>query len=971
MNRKIHQKHASLISLIFLLTLLPVLPANAMHPIVRNFPRKTYKAGTQNWDIAQDGNNEMYFANNSGLLVFDGNKWNTYPISNHTNVRSLLYDENTKRMYAGAFNEFGYYQYNPSSRKLEYYSLKEKIAPHEQNFTEIWNIHQLDRTIYFQGDHEVFEYTGDTILRYNFIHKIDISGIVERTLFIASQTDGIYSLSGKMFIKLPESDIMQNKKVCAIIPYKDISLFVTDFHGLYTFDGHSVRQEKTEADEFLKRNQAFCAATNGKKIVYGTVAGGIIIQELRNNTFAYVNTYSGLQNNTVLSVKFDNIGNIWLGLDKGIDYILDNSPILNLFDSPNNIYGSGYASYIKGNMLYLGTNQGLYVTHYPIRSSPEPLKMDACMKSQVWALTEIEGELFCGNDQGAFIVEGKQVRRIPETCGTWTFIALKHHPGHILGSSYQGLYILKKEGTQWKFSHYIKGFDQSTGMIEEDNDGHIWLSHWINGIYRLELNETIDSVKNVKLYDNTNGFATKQNNTLKRMGDEMIFSSENGFLIYDKATESIQPYERFNHLFGQHPNNTLRLYENARHEIWSVSSKFIGVAIRDQTGHLLLDTTSFRPLLNKLIIGFENLNFIDDSHLLISTEEGFSWVDMRRVMPRLNGRGVYIKDIYATANNRDTLLYNDHCNNEEMMRIPYKLNNLRFECAWPEYREDDAILYRYKLENIEDNWSAPQPTAIREYSRLQQGMYTLRIQALNTYDNSESETSITFEILAPWYSNTGALIVYLVIVAALVYLLLHYIKIRSQKAAQAIKIQKERELDEQQKRYQAEAQEKEKEIVTLKNQQLEHDLRYKSQELSHTTMNLIRKNETFLELISQLSKIYDNVNNQTPPEKIAKQISHLQRQIQENIEHDNDWHKFEDNFDLVYENFLKRLSKNYPQLNINDKRLCAYLKMGLSSKEIAPLLNMSVRSVEMTRYRLRKKMGLDREVNLAAYLQQF
>lgn len=970
MNATTPTRHIFSILLIVATLILHTATSYALHPIVRNFPRKEYKAGTQNWDIAQDDNGVMYFANNNGLLTFDGNEWSVYPIKNHTNVRSLHYNSNDKRMYAGAFNELGYYCYDNHTHKLIFNSLKDKIAPDERNFTEIWNIHQLDDKIYFQGDHEVFEYNGDTILRYNFVHKIDVSGIVDRTLFIASQSDGIYSLSGKMFIKLPNSEIMHKQKVCAIIPYKDIVMFVTDFHGLYTFDGESVKPENNEASEFIKRNQAFCAATNEKKIVYGTVAGGIIVQELRNNTYTYINTYSGLQNNTILSIKFDNIGNIWLGLDKGIDYILDNSPIRNLFDSPNNIYGSGYASHIKGNTLYLGTNQGLYTTSYPIIDSPQPLKLELCMKSQVWSLTEIDGTLFCGNDQGAFVINGKNVQRISGTSGTWTFLELKHHPGHILGSSYLGLYILKKVNGQWLFSHYIKGFEQATGMIEEDNEGYIWLSHWINGIYRLKTNNTLDSITDVRLFDNTDGFATKQNNTLKRMGNEMIFSSENGFHIYDPATETIKPYERFNHLFGQHPNNTLRLYENERHEIWSVSSRYIGVAIRDQTGHLLLDTTSFRPLLNKLIIGFENLNFVDDSHLLISTEDGFSWVNMRRTTPRIDGRGVYIKDIYASNNNIDTLLYNNNCCTEETLKIPHKLNSLRFVCAWPEYREDEAIQYRYKLENYEDNWSAPLTNPSREYPMLRQGIYTLRIQAFNTYDSSVSETSISFEILAPWYSSTFAIIIYTIIALFLVYLLIHYIKIRSLKVAQAIKIQKEKELDEQEKRYLAEAQEKEREIVTLKNQQLEHDLRHKSQELSHTTMNLIRKNEIFLELISQLGKIYENVNNQTSSEKIAKQISHLQRQIQENIEHDNDWHKFEENFDLVYENFLKQLGRDYPQLNINDKRLCAYLKMGLSSKEIAPLLNMSVRSVEMTRYRLRKKMDLGHDVNLASFLQK-
>jgi hypothetical protein len=65
----------------------------------------------------------------------------------------------------------------------------------------------------------------------------------------------------------------------------------------------------------------------------------------------FVNIFSGLQNNTVLSVAFDNMQNLWLGLDKGIDYVLLNSPVTNIFGA-NNLYGSGYTSHIRGNLIF-------------------------------------------------------------------------------------------------------------------------------------------------------------------------------------------------------------------------------------------------------------------------------------------------------------------------------------------------------------------------------------------------------------------------------------------------------------------------------------------------------------------------------------------------------------------------------------------------------------------------------------------
>jgi DNA-binding CsgD family transcriptional regulator len=136
-------------------------------------------------------------------------------------------------------------------------------------------------------------------------------------------------------------------------------------------------------------------------------------------------------------------------------------------------------------------------------------------------------------------------------------------------------------------------------------------------------------------------------------------------------------------------------------------------------------------------------------------------------------------------------------------------------------------------------------------------------------------------------------------------------------------------------------------------------------------MNLIRKNEILTDIIQNLNKISSSLNKNKEQQAIFNELKKIQEEIKSNIEHDNNWKKFEENFDLVYENYLKRLTETYPNLTVTDKKICAYLKMGLSSKDIAPLLNMSYRSVEMSRYRLRKKMNLDRNVSLSDFLQNF
>ncbi len=314
----------STLCLILLVTLSGI-KTYAIHPTVRNYTRKISNAGTQSWDIVQHKNDWMYFANNKGVMEFDGDQWTVYPIKNYTNVRSLYYDESEDRIYAGAFNEFGYYSRNESGI-LKYHSLVDKVKPEERNFNEIWNIHKIENSLFFQGDNEIFRFKGDNVKRFTFTDKIDCSAVVYNNLIISNTQKGVSFLNGNLFMKFPNSDILKDKKVCAILPYQKTKiLFVTDFYGLYVFNGERVEEFKTDIDNFMSENQVFCATIEDDNLALGTVRNGLVVKNLRTNTNIYSNTFTGLQNNTILSISFDRQHNLWLGLDKGIDYVLINS----------------------------------------------------------------------------------------------------------------------------------------------------------------------------------------------------------------------------------------------------------------------------------------------------------------------------------------------------------------------------------------------------------------------------------------------------------------------------------------------------------------------------------------------------------------------------------------------------------------------------------------------------------------------
>ena len=131
----------------------------------------------------------------------------------------------------------------------------------------------------------------------------------------------------------------------------------------------------------------------------------------------------------------------------------------------------------------------------------------------------------------------------------------------------------------------------------------------------------------------------------------------------------------------------------------------------------------------------------------------------------------------------------------------------------------------------------------------------------------------------------------------------------------------------------------------------------------------MRKNDILRVIDENMQELYDSVGQNESKAVQKQKISRIRHDIKLNMEDDENWKRFQDNFNIVYDNFLGMLVTRFPTLKKNDLKLCAYLKMGLSSKEIASLLNTNLRSVETARYRLRKKLGLDGGENLTGFLQ--
>jgi len=166
-------------------------------------------------------------------------------------------------------------------------------------------------------------------------------------------------------------------------------------------------------------------------------------------------------------------------------------------------------------------------------------------------------------------------------------------------------------------------------------------------------------------------------------------------------------------------------------------------------------------------------------------------------------------------------------------------------------------------------------------------------------------------------------------------------------------IKKEKIHSEQEEIRKKEIEKREQQIMALEKEKLESELTLKSKELAESTMTIIKKNEMLVNIKEEVMTQKNMLGSQYP----NKYYERLIRLLDENLSSEDDWVIFRANFDRIHENFFRNLHVKYPELTSNDLRFCAYLRLNLSSKDIAHLMNISLKGVEVGRYRIRKKSG--------------
>ena len=540
------------------------------------------------------------------------------------------------------------------------------------------------------------------------------------------------------------------------------------------------------------------------------------------------------------------------------------------------------------------------------------------------------------------MIDGNRVTRFPIR-GVWHTSAVNGQQDVLLLGDYWGLKVLRKTNGQWTYTNKIEGTTLSAKtMMPEESGNAVWVANKTKGLYRLTLDDALTRVVSTKQF-NSLQLPIGNNVCVATIDHTVVIASRQGLFRYNAAKDEIEPYTQLEQQLNGKTDYSF-IWQDEQQNIWYVCDRILYILHFNPNRNAYYKNKGEAYLSDELIDDFEHVMVKTPGQAVIGTQEGFALLNYGLKQTSRSPLTLQIRHVVST-NGTDTLIYgSSFCGESHPLRIAYKHNSLRIEYSANNFDKSQTVLYSYRMLGMPDEeWSDYSRQHVKEYTNLREGKYTFQVRIVTESDDKPIIASLSLRVLPPWYRSWWAYVIYALLLAGIIYAVINRLRKNTKELNQKIEI--------------------------LEDEKTRIELQSKQNELMLSRMNVVRKNEMLQEIKKTAVSLNNSLSEENLP-NIKRKMVRLIGQIDTNIEHDDDLEAFKGDFDAVHSDFFKILSERFPQLTHKDKMLCAYLKMNMISKEIAPLLNISVRGVEISRYRLRKKLGLDEKDNLTEFLQR-
>lgn len=885
-------------------------------PPIQNYSSLQYNAASQNWDIKVDEQGIVYAANNKGLLSFDGQRWELYPLKSGSIIRSVLPHQG--KIYTGSYKEFGYWEKDIKG-VMQYQSLISLLGEYELQSEEFWQILAYNDAIYFRSFGAIYKYDGKTIYPVQQVVSRGMTVFNDR-LVIALEEKGLFYLEENGNLEpLQNQEVLLDRSIVDILEYRE-SLLICTRDGLFLYDEKGSRafpdRKLNAVLAGLELNHLIKNSDN--ELVFGTVKSGILHYNEGTGEIASYSRNEGLQNNTVLAMTQKN-GKVWLGLDNGIDAIHLDSPIKFYTDDSGEL-GSVYDLAFHRDEVYLASNTGVY------KLEEEDFKLLPDAEGHSWNLEAHNNVLYSNHNSGTYKIINDDFVPIDVRTGSFEIVPIDREQ-YLIGS-YTGIDFYDDELKQIK---RLNGINFPVKQLLFENPGTLWAADAYEGIYRIGINQRGDSTTFVKKVSADRQMGNYSARIFKINGQIAVLTNEKWYRynVFTDGLELLREWHEFN-------GNRLLAEDNGLY--WFINSAGNTLKITDFKGTELV--VSSKMLNNRTVKDHERLVKRNDSIYYITLHDGFARLNLHELYSMRDNEYLstpVIQELYDVEQNYD-LTATPHISSK----------NAREVTVLAGLPVSDAIALKYELIGSDSEPVVGEVVdGVIRFQNLPHDEYKLQLSAVSSQNADPVLTSFRFVVDPPWYLQNYMKFMYVLLLFGVLGLIFWINRIKLQKHRRLLRLKYQQEHEER--------------MNNLEKERLIHEITMKRKELANSTMMAAKKNEVLMEIQGELNKDRNKFSNEY-------RLKHIMSKINRAIKDKDEWKVFETNFNELHEDFFKDLLEKYPNLSNKDLKLCSYLKMNLTSKEIAPLMGISVRGVEVHRYRLRKKMNLDSSENLTNFL---
>lgn len=891
--------------------------------LIEFFPPTVYMGDVQVWDVKAGDDGYVFFATSEGLSVYDGIRW-LLPSSEKQKtigMRTLFYDTIGKRLYCGGDNYFGYWErdnfglfvYTNLYQNSEYESPK-----------MFWRIGRVGDQIYFGAKEAVFCYNLKTaqITSLNSEKGFHFMHVVGNDVFV-QEGDILYMIEGQEKKALP---MKFTDRVTAIYPdaANGRLLVFREEAGMYylSADLSSLTEVNSNTNRLIGKQRIFSVVElTDNTYLLGSILGGLFHVDEKGNILRRVNKNNGLPYVSVLNVSVDSYNNIWMGLEGGIAK-LDNVSSESYLIDYNNEIGGVYAVFDDHDKLYIGTNKGIFY-----RDRDNHFHFMDGTQGQTWSLSKIGDELIACHDAGMFRLQGEKAYFIRQDDGIWGVLEIPFKPGWYLSYNYHGFNLYQKINGKLVYKNKIKDFKGETRLSVFDKYNFLWVMATGVGFYRFSFSDDLEII-NSKLYrlpDMSDGVSF-----ISVIDKEVIFYTGEKAYSYDSLKDSLVIDNYAQSLLKQCGNNIVS-FKQFGNTFWYMTKNDVGYIIRNHNQMQIANEVFANSYDKRIPYVFQSIVKLSDGSFAYGLQNRIAINKSMEIVETNNVPKLSTVEFYDQGN----MYYAD--TKDMNIVLPYSFQGLKIHLN----NLGRSKLIEYRIVDKNKDWISVRADKGLELPNLETGVSKVEIR--NYGEESTPYLQFTVTIKAPWYFSGTFITIYIVILIVFIVAIYRIHWLYTQKAV----AKREQKLLKK-----VERQEKER---------LEQELKEKDKKLAGFMMDELNKNNLLTDIKKMLA---DSLNTNNPKETIRTCITSIDKKLN----NQEDWRIFLKYFNNIHDGYVDRLTEKYPQLSLNDLKLCTYLKLNLSTKEISVLLNISPASVDTARHRLRKKLSLSNGDSLSAFL---